>query len=291
MREALWKFAARATEGPVSEDIFEAIFGFGFSELRDRLSDYLPKAVEQTARVAPGRLPPLPEIEIERATPNQIARVRGEWERLAIGHVQRRLPQVREPYIVQARRTLRRAFEAGDRDPRLLATIGLCEIDAGNEAGAREFLEPAVALRVVRPRAYYELARLRFAELRRGVPETNVFSFTELAPIIEPLRSALMQSPPLAEVHTMLAEAWERCELSPNTAEFAELETGARLFVRRPNVGYHIALALARHGKKAEAAAVLDASVPYITDENTRARTTRLRTELSAALAQPAADR
>jgi hypothetical protein len=289
-REAFWRFAARAAEGPVTEEMFESCFGFDFSELRDRLSDYLPKAVEETVRIDPGTLPPLPPLTVERATPNEIARVRGEWERLAIGYVQRRLPQVRDPYIAQARRTLRRAFDAGDRDPRLLATMGLCEIDAGNEGGARFFLEPAIATGVVRPRAYHELARLRFAELRRGAPETASFSFTELAPIIEPLRRGLTQSPPLAESFALLAEAWARCELSPNAEEFAELETGARLFGRHPTVGLPLALALARHGKSAEAAAVLDAGSGQATDEITRAAITRLRAELAAGTAQsPAA--
>ncbi|MSU49699.1 MAG: hypothetical protein EXS37_11545 [Opitutus sp.] len=289
-REALWKLAARATEGPVTEEVFEASFGFGFSELRDRLSDFLPKAVQASARIKPGPLPPLPPFEVERATPNEIARVRGEWERLAIGHVQRRLPRVREPYIAQARRTLRRAFDAGDRDPRLLATMGLCEIDAGNEDGARQYLEPAVAAGVVRPRAYYELARFRFEELRRGLPETKLISFTELAPVLEPLRQALLQSPPLAEIFVLLAGAWTRCELAPNTAESAELETGARLFARRPAVGLAIALALARHGKKGEAAAALDAGAGHVADENTRASISRLRAELAAALVRPPAE-
>lgn len=283
MRAALWKFGARAAEVPVTEEMFETSFGFGFSELRDRLSDYLPKAVGETRRIRPGRLPPLPDFEIDRATSNEIARVRGEWERLAIGHVQRRLPQVREPYIAQARRTLRRAFDAGDRDPRLLATMGLCEIDAGNEGAARPFLEPAVAAGVVRPRAYYELARLRFGDLQRGVSETKLFSFTELAPIIEPLRRALTQAPPLAEVSALLGEAWSRCELSPNTDEFAELERGAQLFPRRPSVALPIALALARHGKNAEAAAVLDASAGYPADDHTNARMARLRAQLAGA--------
>jgi hypothetical protein len=289
MREALWKFAARGAEGPLTEELFEAHFGFDFAELRDRLSDYLPKAVEETARIRPGRLPPLPDFEIDRATPNEIARVRGEWERLAIGHVQRRLPQVREPYIAQARRTLRRAFYAGDRDPRLLATMGLCEIDAGNEAGAREYLEPAVAAGVVRPRAYHELARLRFAELRREVPETKLFSFAELAPVIGPLRRALTQAPALPEVFELLAEAWTRCEISPTATEFTELETGARLFAQRPTVIYPIAVALARHGKNGEAASMLDATAGYPADEKTRASIARLRAELAAAATQPAA--
>ena len=289
-REALWKLATRAGDGPVTEELFEAEFGFGFSELRDRLSDYLPKAVAEHPRIRPGRLPSLPDFEVELATPNEIARVRGEWERLAIGHVQRRLPQVREPYIVQARRTLRRAYDGGDRDPRLLATMGLCEIDSGNEKAAREFLEPAVLAGVTRPRAYHELARMRFAELRNGVPETKVFSFTELAPVFGPLRHALKQQPPLPEVYVMLAEAWARCELAPNSEEFAELELGGRLFGKRPSVGFPIATALALHGKKSEAITVLDASSGSAMDDSMRAAIQRLRGDLTASLARTAAD-
>lgn len=279
-REALWTFVARAAEGPVTEEAFEAAFGFDYSELRDRLSDYLPKAVGETTRINFGRRPGGPRVEVERATPNQIARIRGEWERLAIGHVQRRLPEVREPYIAQARRTLRRAYDAGDRDPRLLATLGLCEIDSGNPEGAHAFLEQATALGVVRPRAYYELARLRYDKLRKGVPQTESFSYSELAPIIQPLQQALTQAPPMAEVYELLAEAWARCELSPSPPELAELERGARLFPSRPAVGYPVARVLARHGKPADAAAVLNVSAAYAMDENMRALVTRLRAEL-----------
>lgn len=281
MREAFWRFARRAAEGPVTEEMFEADFGFDFAELRDRLSDYLPKAVRETTRIHPGRLPPLPDFEVRRATPNEIARVRGEWERLAIGHVQRRLPEAREPYLAQARRTLRRAYDAGDRDPRLLATMGLCEIDAGNEAAARELLEMAAAGGVARPRAYYELARLRFAALPRDGSDLPRFSFTALAPTIEPLRRALTQAPPLPEVYILLADVWASAATPPNTAEFAELEMGARLFAARPDVAYPIALALARHGKRTDAAAVLETAVRYATDDESRTEIERLRTELA----------
>ncbi|MDP3073682.1 MAG: hypothetical protein Q8N18_25585 [Opitutaceae bacterium] len=282
-REALWKFAARAAEGPVTEEFFEACFGFDFAELRDRLSDYLPKAVQETAWISPGALPPLPRFEVKNATPGQIARIRGEWERLAVGHVHRRLPQVREPYIAQARRTLRRAYDAGDRDPRLLATMGLCEIDAGNPAGAGSFLEPAVAAGVARPRAYHELALLRFAALREGAPAEQRFSFTELAPVFQPLQRALGQAPPLPEVFALLAEAWALCTLPPSPAEWTELERGARLYATRAEVAYPIALALARHGKKAEAAAVLDACAGAATDKATETEIRALRAELAAA--------
>jgi len=46
----------------------------------------------------------------------------------------------------------------------LLAVMGLCECDAGNDSGARELLASAVQAQVIRPRAYYELTRIRYAE-------------------------------------------------------------------------------------------------------------------------------
>jgi hypothetical protein len=282
-REAFWKFVSRSAEAPVTEEMFEACFGFEYAELRDRLSDYLPTAVWETKRLDIGTLPRLPRVQVERATPDQIARVRGEWERLAIAHVQRRLPQARGPYIAQARRTLHRAYDAGERDPRLLATMGLCEIDAGNDAGAVPFLEGAVAGRVVRPRAYYELARLRFAELRRNAPEEKKFSVVELMPVIRPLQRGLTQAPPLPEAFALLAEAWARCDGAPEPAEFAELLQGTRMFGRRPGVAVPIARALLRHGKKTEAAVALDGCAAYAQDDPMRDEIARLRAELAKA--------
>lgn len=74
-------------------------------------------------------------------------------EQLATGHVQRRPPQAREPGLVQACRTLRRALDSGKRHPRLRAAMGLCESDAGHEAERRKFLELASAAGGVRLRA------------------------------------------------------------------------------------------------------------------------------------------
>jgi hypothetical protein len=87
----------------------------------------------------------------------------------------------------------------------------------------------------------------------------------------------------MAEVFILLAEAWARSAVAPGESEFAELQTGARLFARRPAVAFPIAQAFARHGKKAEAAAVLDACAGYATDEKTSSEILRLRAELPAA--------
>lgn len=281
IRDAFWRFVERASTGPVTEEDFEACFGFGYADLRDRLSDYLPRAVTELHRIRPSRRLAVPSFEIDRATPGQVARVRGEWERLAIGHVQRRLPEVREPYVAQARRTLRRAYDAGDRDPQLLATLGLCEIDAGDPEAAGRFLVPAIDGGVVRPRAYLELARLRYAALQLTMPAGGRFPYSQLAPVLEPLRRAATQSPPLHEVIVLLAEAWAVCESAPNVAEWGILEAGARLFARNAAVTSSVALALVRHERHGEAAGWLEVSAAYASDDILRASIARVRSELS----------
>jgi hypothetical protein len=281
-RAALWKFAARCAEAPVTEEMFQECFDFGYAELRDRLSDYLVRAVREKARILPGPLPDIPRITVRPATPNEIARLRGEWERCAANYVQTRLPEYRATYLAQAQRTLRRAYDDGDRDPRLLATMALGHLENGDEAAARPLLESAVAAGIVRPRIYYELARLRWNALKRDQPATRSFTYAELAAVFEPLRSAARQAPALPEVFGLFAEAWVRCTSQPEPRDVAILQQGARGFALRENVNFPLALALARHGHNAEAEALLSLGYDYVTDESMRARFSQLRAWLTA---------
>jgi hypothetical protein len=278
-RAALWKFAALTAEQPATPELFAACFGFGYAELRDRLSDYLPQAVRDAPRVDTGKLPPLEPLTIRRATPGEIARLRGEWERLAIAYVRTEQPQVQERYVFQARRTLRRAYDAGIRDPELLATMGLCEVAADDRPAAIAWLEKATAAGVVRPRAYQELARLRLAELRRAQP-SGPMTAAQLGPVLDLLRSAARQEPLLPEIFTALGEIWARHAVAPTTDDFALLEHGARTFARFPSVNLPLALALARHGRKEQASALLTEGLDYVYDEATRERFTGLRNSL-----------
>ena len=46
-REAFWRFVERLERQPPDEALFRACFGFGYADMRDRLSDYLPEAVRE----------------------------------------------------------------------------------------------------------------------------------------------------------------------------------------------------------------------------------------------------
>jgi hypothetical protein len=272
VRDAFWKFAARASEEPLTEEMFQSCFGFGFADLRDRLSDYLPAAVKSPLQLPLDKSPARPALEIRRATPAEVARLRGEWERLSVPLVRQRHPEHAGRYVEQARRTVQRAYEGGDRDPRLLATLGLGEIDAGNDAAAREFLEQAAVGRVVRPRAYLELARLRWSELTRGQPPSREFDADQLAPVLEPLRLGYAQNPPLAEAVGLWADVRLRASVAPPDEEVKALLRGARLFITDARLCFRVARALGRHGRSAEAVALLGEGFLHVRDDATRAQ-------------------
>lgn len=289
--DSLWKFVRRTSQDPVSEAIFVECFGFGYADLQDRLSDYLPTAVKQTARILPGKLPALPRFEVKQATPAQIARLRGEWERLEIPFVRGKHPEYLPKYIEQARSTLLRAIAGGENNPQLFASMGLCEVDAGDPAAGRPWLDQAAAAHVVRPRVYFEVARLRWLELTRNTGENAGFTAAQLEPVFAPLRVAISQSPPLPEVYLLLADAWLRCRDRITPSDFATLVAAAPMFRRLPGLGYRVALLHVREGQRAEARNLLAVGREFVTEPAVRAQYEKvlaaLETPASPAPAKP----
>lgn len=265
-RENLWQLVRRGCEQPVTEALFVECFGFGYSDLRDRLSDYLALAVKSPIRITPRKRPPAPRIEVRTATPLEIARLRGEWERLEIAFVRERHARFVDRYVEQARNTLRRAVGSGLRDPRLFASLGLCEIDAGDPDAARPWLETAAAADVVRPRVHFEIARLRWQALTREVPESRFFSDAELEPIVAPLRRATRQAPLLPEALLLLQEVWLRAREATLPSDLPFIVDASRQFRRYPVIAFNTALLLARHGQPAEALGILNVAGHFVTD-------------------------
>jgi hypothetical protein len=281
-RDGFWKLAAQAAEAPVTDAMLEATLGVRSADLRDRLSDYVATAVREPL------LLPLPAAaaagrpEIRRATPSEVARLKGEWERMAVALVRERQPAHVTRYLGQARRTLQRAYDGGDRDARLVASLGLCELEAGNRTEARERFETALALGVVRPRVGLELARLRWGDLTRGQPETRQFEPAEILPVLAPLRAALAQRPLTVGAAELWADAWARTGLAPTAEEVASLTATARHFVSEPGVVLRTVRALARHGRRAEATELLGAGFLFARDDATRRRFAQMLTAVEA---------
>ncbi len=232
-RAAFTRFVTRATTEAVTEALFRDCLGLDFTAALKELAGHIPAATRERLVLQPAQRPRLPDYELRPASEVDIARLKGDWERLEIPFVQAQFPALTAKYIEQARRTLRRAYDRGSRDPQLLAVMGLCEVDAGNDAGAREFLEAAASRDPApRPRAAYELARLRFAALRSGAATSAPLTPAQARTVLAPLASARAQEPPLVEVYTLMADVWSVSAERPTREELAVLEAGVRLFPR-----------------------------------------------------------
>lgn len=268
-RAALWTLVDRLEKEAMSEGLFREGFGFGYSDLRDRLSDYLPAAVKTTAKISVPKMPGLPELKSRAPTEVEIARIRGDWERMEISLVKKRYPAVVEKYVEQAKRTLMTPYDHGARDPLLLAIIGLTAIDAGDAAGARAYLEAAARGKAVRPRAYVELARLRYEEAmsRSGQDELDA---VQTGRILEPLFEADGMQPRLPEVYGTMAEVWRRSVATPTSEQLARFTAGVRFFPAFSPLVLRAIYLNASNGQLEAAAELASAGLLHAPDAATR---------------------
>jgi len=271
-RAALWKLVERAAVEVVTETLFQECFGLDFATAHRQMTEHLREAMSDRLVLRPAERLRLPDYPLRVASDVEVARIKGDWERLEIGYVTAQFPVLGPKYVEQARRTLRRAYDGGSRDPRLLAVMGLCEVDAGNDSAAREFLEAAAAGgQSLRPRAWYELARLRFAALgarREGAGLTS----DQAGGVLTPLLAAREQSPPLAGVYELIAEVWTASAQAPTRDQLAVLEQGVRLFPRRTDLVYRTAELNVRHGFTETARWLIALGLALAPDAAARAR-------------------
>ncbi len=281
-RQALWTFVARSAVEGTSEKLFTACFGFDYAAAREQLTAYLPTAVRKTARFQPAKRVELPQLPLANASDGQIARIKGDWERMEVPYVKRISADLAPKYLAQARRTLRRAYDRDERDPRLLAVMGLCECDAGEDAAAREYLESAARIGPIRPRANYELARLRLAAFRaQPAAADGRLDVNQTAEVLRPLFAARAEQPPLPEVYELIGEAWAHCISPPTRQHLAVLDEGVRLFPRHTDLVLRAAELNLKHGFPDVAATLIALGLSVASDEPTRAPFIRLQQQLA----------
>ena len=282
-RAALWKFVERTAGLAATEAVFSECFGEDFAAVHARLTAYLPAAIRRPVNFKPAKLPKPAPLMLRNATDGEIARLKGDWERLEVPFVKNISPDLAPKYLEQARRTLKRAYDRDDRDPRLLAVMGLCEADAGNAVGARELLETAARLGPIRPRANYELARLRFEEFgAQPAGGDGRLSVTQASEVLGPLFAARAQQPPLPEVYSLIGEVWLHVATKPTRGHLAVFDEGVRLFPRRPDLALRTGELYLREGFREDAAAYLENAALTATDAATRERAAHLQTQLQS---------
>lgn len=281
-KEALWKFIDRLQTEPPSEALFREHFGFGYSDARDLLSDYLISAIQEKA-VLP--VPPTPRqrLRFRDATDLEIARIRGDWERMEIAYVRARSPAYVDKYIEQARRTLQRAYTTGENDPRLLASLGLTEVDAGNPGSARLFLERAVQGDGVRPRVGYELALLRYKAFTNDDAPSAKLTARQTAEILAPLLAVRRQPPPLAPAYVLITTVLARSEAPPTAEQLAWLHEGARNFPHLSELVYRAIYFHLASDQPTAALSLVELALAHVAEPEMRAKLERLQASLLAA--------
>jgi hypothetical protein len=282
-RAAFWRYVAWVSREPPSEGMFRDCLGFGYSDALDQLSDYLIPAIKGTITLRPDKLSSLPAPRIRDATEAEVARMKGEWERLEVRLVRTSHPDYASRYIAQARRTLGDAYAHGIRDGQVLASLGLLECDLGNDAGAASYLTAAAEAHVVRPRVYVELARINYlTELAHPAAGTSLDA-NQLNSALIPLAAAHAQHPPLLAMYALMSEAWARNNATLRPAQFALLDEGLKLFPREAALIYYVAALRAAHGFKAEALVLADRGLTLGLSATGRTKFLNLKAALGAA--------
>ncbi len=274
-------FVRRLSREALSEAMFQECFKQSYDGMLLSLRTHIENTRSKVAgvRAAKGEKLPLPPAPVIReATEAEIGRLKGDALRLA-GHP------------AEARTVLVTSYRRGERDPNLLAALGLAELTVGDVGRARKFLEVAAASKANRPRAYVELARLRLIE-GRAKPEgrDGKLSAAQLGRVLEPLYVTRGQMPPLSDAYELMVEAWDAGAAAPTADHLGVIEEGVRQFPRDAALVYGAAELRAKSGYLAEAHALIRLGLRVVTDAPMRARFEQLQRSLPPpAAAAPAA--
>ena len=255
------KYLARLERDSPTEEIFKECFGKTYNQMALELRGYLGftvhTAIQFTAKKGQ-ELPEPPAIALRDAPDAVVGRLKGEVLRLG-GHGEKAHNALIAPYV------------RGERDPRLLAALGLDERLSGHDDRARKFLEAAAAANVDRARAYLELGRLRLAEaLAKPAGAEGRLDAKQLQAVLAPLNTARTKSPKMAEVYTTIAEAWANSAEPPGREDFAVVVEGVQSFPRSVPLVFQAALLAAGRGLPEEARSLANHGLKIATDDAQR---------------------
>lgn len=214
------EFVSRLDREGLSEDLFKQCFHENYKDMALDLRGYLQFTqhtyVQYKAKKGQ-KLPEPPSVNVRDATQSEVGRIKGEVLRLG-GHDEQAHLALIAPYI------------RGEKDPRLLAALGLDEANQGHDERAMKFLEVATREKVTRARAYLELAKLRYKAVLAQAGAKGQIDATQLASVLDPLFQARRQPPPLPEVYLTIADAWSHSAVAPTREQFAVVVEGVRIF-------------------------------------------------------------
>jgi hypothetical protein len=136
-------FILRLAREPLSEALFKDCFKMSYGGMELEIRGYVDFTSYKTWGLIAKKgtkIPDPPPFTLREATEAEIGRIKGDALHVA-GHDPAARLAMLAPYI------------RGERDPQLLAALGLQERAMGDDARAQKFLEAAAQAKAVRPRA------------------------------------------------------------------------------------------------------------------------------------------
>jgi hypothetical protein len=266
-------FLQRSGREPVTEEMFKECFNLTYKQMSLQIRSYVDFTVYQHKEYKAKQdviIPP-PPLALRDATESEVGRIKGE-AMLAAGH------------SAAARRELIAPYVRGEREPHLLAALGLYELHEGDAVRARKFLETAVAGKVVRPAAYLELARLRYADAQaKPAGPENQFSAAQAGAILGLLDTARRQPPPVPAVYDLMADTWMRSVDTPKREDVTVLVDGVRLFPGRLKLTYQAAVLCSSAGLAEAAHSLAEHGIRVAPEAAAKARFEALKAALPPA--------
>ncbi len=255
------QFIQRLQHEKLDELLFRECFGLSYGDMDAELRGYIAftQYKYRTSRLDKEARITATDTVLRAATEAEIGRIKGDAQRLA-GR--------RSDALV----SYRAAYMRGEREPALLAALGTEEMQDGEPARARQFLEAAAKLGTDRPSAYVALAKLRLDEARAKPAAGDKLSAAQTAAVLEPLFRARALKPALPGTYQAMATAWTLSVVVPTPAHIGVLEEGVGRFPTDADLSGQTAQLYVRAGDPAAAAKVARLGLRHATDEATRRR-------------------
>jgi hypothetical protein len=288
-QEKLRRLVAAASERPMTEALFRSCFDMGYADALEALNDYLPVAVGRAFEEEATDFPAGDPIDFQPATPRDIRRIKGEWARRALSVVRTAYPLALPLYVEEARKLLQGAYDAGERDPRLVASLALFRIENGDVKAGRALLESSPEVPSCRPAAGLALAELRLSEALKGPRGPDgTLGEDQASAVVAAVQLVRSHAPPLEEAYVAAARALEHLKREPTPEERALVEEGVRLFPRNPKLAVTNAAWSLRAGELDLAGRQVELGLWEVTEPSARKRLEELAEIIRSAPARPA---
>lgn len=259
LQKSFMTFLDRTQKEPLTEDLFRQCFGRGFEDFAVELRGYVEFTVYKYAQYTAkkGKSFSKPEAVKQRdATDAEVGRIKGEVMRLAGQRDEARMALI-APYL------------RGEREPQLLAALGLYELGVGQKVRARKFLEAAFKAGTVRARANLELARLRWEEIGSGGREV-VPTAEQVEVVLSPLQRMATQQHRLPEIYELAAQVLLSAERAPSVIQLQFVLEGANRNGNRPRLLFHVADLCVRSRRFADARTLVNHALRIVRDPESR---------------------